>query len=606
MDYNENIDALLDAESPIFGNNKKFVNIYRLNCSHFEIKHLKTTSEKIKIIISKHKQNNEDIVEDDLDLIPILIGDLNYLLYTYSLNDKQSIWNSFLPNHIRKEDLISSSPSLVLFIYDDTDIFCLIGGHGTQVIKRFLDDTFGLDLFSRIVDENKDLILSAKYRGMTGNLAGGAEVYRNEQKLNEIVTFGRLFKEIVFEINEINRKEFFHFIGDPKENTLSCIANSSFLIKSGISFDQTHQLIEKIIEIIKIKPLKSLGTFSQIKDLHKINNNYMPSLYEKLRDDMVIEFKQGGYKDNLRFDFDFGHPSNFLEFYECDKYIVTIKDGKKSIIVETTKRENIYKETMKYLSEQESIVLLVDFMRVLGGTIVHGHRDNKKPIKAPFIQYISCEITDENGRPLFYLDNKWLRVENTFIDELNSTCHSMMTNSRLNKNILPEKWKDAKNIDEDTYNLTYLGKQNYIVLDKILGQNIELCDILYFEDNELFVIHVKKGFNAKMRDLTNQIKISSQRLWNDVRTDQKFLEEIYAKYKASQNYQHNTISEADFLNLFKYKINYVLAFTSTLKDYKPIYGNLEKVKSNIAKFSLIQSLTNSTYPISVVEIVGEK
>ena len=511
-----------------------------------------------------------------------------------------------MPNDLKKNiELRSLTPSLVVFIYDDNNIFALVGGSGNQVIKRYEEESFGLDLFSRIVDTGKDLISSAKFRGMTGNLAGGTEIYRSEQKLVNTLSFGRLFKEIRFEISEMNRKELFSFIGNSKEITLPGIASSSFQILCSIDFEQTHKLIETIIEIVKNKKIKSLGSFSEIKNKHKIDNNYRPSLIERIRDDMMIRFNEGGYNDNTpKFDFDFGHPKKFIEFYECDTYIVTIKDSAIPIVI-TEKRSKIYELTLRYMYEQEHIKSKVDFMRVLGGTIVEGHKHNRKPIKAPFIQFISCEIEDEFNRPLFYIDNHWYKVEDNFIDELNSNCHQLMVNARLDKNVLPEIWKDAKDIDEDEYNLQYLNKSNYIVLDKILSQNIELCDILYYDDNEIYLIHVKKGFNAKMRDLSNQIKISSQRLWNDAKAEKKYLKEIYKNYKNSTNYQSNKISQEDFLGLFNRKVNFVLAFTSTLSDYRPIYNNIENVKSNIAKFSIIECLGNSIYPLSIFEIRGK-
>jgi hypothetical protein len=486
---------------------------------------------------------------------------------------------------------------------DEKDIFTLIGGSGTQVIRRYLDESFGLDFYSRIVDSGKDLILSAKFRGMTGNLAGGEEVYRSEQKLVDTLAFGRLFKEIRFEINEANRKQYFSFIGEGDEKSLKGAAGSAFQIKSQIDFDQTHRLIETIIEIIEAKKIKSLGSFSEIKSKSKIEDLYKPLLIQRIRDDMVIRFSEGGYRDGMpKFDFDFGHPTQFLEFYECDNYIVTLKDEIVPI-VSTENREKIYEQTLKYISEQENIKTLFDFKRVILGAIVEGHRNNRKPIKAPFIQFVSCELEDEHNRPIFHIDKYWYKVEDNFIEDLNSNCEILMENSRLRKDILPLIWEDAKNVDEDKYNLKYLNHENYIVLDKVLGQNIELCDILYFEKEEIYLIHVKKGFNAKMRDLTNQIKISSQRLWTD-KSDKLFLKEVYRSYQSSSNFSSNKITEKDFLNLFSRKINYVLAFTSTLKDYTPIFDNLRNVKSNIAKFSIIQSLGNSIYPISIFEIKG--
>lgn len=595
-----------DKNKSYFEHSKQQVKLYRINALHYELRGLDQMPKKINYIINKHRQTNEDLTDIDLNLEPIVVGNLNYILYTFSLKEKNSTWNYFLPDALTKDiELITRKPSLVVFAFDENNIFSLVGGSGIQVIKRYLDSNFGLDLFSMIAVVENDIILSAKYRGMTGNLAGSTEVYRNEQKLIDTMSFGRLFKEIHFEINEAKHKEYFDFISEGKDASLSGYAGSSFQIKSAINFEQTHLLIEKAIEIINTKVIKNLGSFSEIKDTNKIEQNYRPKLYEAIRDDMMIQFSEGGYKEgDKRFDFDFGHPSQLLEFYECDNYIVTSKNISNPI-VETTNREDIYKKTMKYIVENENLPLLGDFMRFVGGLIVCGLKENRKPVKAPFLHCISCELTDENNRPIFCIDKSWYKVEDNFIADINSNCHSLMLNSQIDKNLLPEVWHDAKNTDEGNYNLQYLGKPNYLVLDKMLGQNIELCDILYFEENEIYLIHVKKGFDGKMRDLTNQIKISSQRLWNDVKSKKKFISEVYSRYEGSANYLQNPITQVEFINLFDRKVNYVLAFTSTLKNYKPIFNNIKEVKSNIAKFSLIQcvrDMKSETYPLSICEI----
>lgn len=50
----------------------------------------------------------------------------------------------------------------------------------------------------------------------------------------------------------------------------------------------------------------------------------------------------------------------------------------------------------------------------------------------------------------------------------------------------------------------------------------------------------------------------------------------------------NDLSESEFLELFKKKIVFVMAFTSHLKDDILIEDNIEEFDSNIAKFSLVQ------------------
>ena len=56
--------------------------------------------------------------------------------------------------------------------------------------------------------------------------------------------------------------------------------------------------------------------------------------------------------------------------------------------------------------------------------------------------------------------------------------------------------------------------------------------------------------------------------------------------------KENTLSnltEDEFLNLFSKKINYVMAFSSKHARELIIEDNVERIKSSIAKFSIIQT-----------------
>lgn len=157
--------------------------------------------------------------------------------------------------------------------------------------------------------------------------------------------------------------------------------------------------------------------------------------------------------------------------------------------------------------------------------------------------------------------------------------------------------------NEGDYNLSYENLKNYFVFDKVIFQNIELCDILYVSNNTLYVIHVKEGFDAKIRDLTNQISISSRRLWNDLKSDKSYLKGIYDRYNDMKR-NHKNISWIDFEMLFTTKeIRYVLAFTSSFKG-KSFFENYEIHKSNIAKFSIINIISeqSESYPVNFAEI----
>jgi hypothetical protein len=140
-----------------------------------------------------------------------------------------------------------------------------------------------------------------------------------------------------------------------------------------------------------------------------------------------------------------------------------------------------------------------------------------------------------------------------------------------------------------------------------LSQNIELCDILHFDEDNLYLIHVKKGFDAKMRDLTNQIVVAGNRLWNDVKSNKEFLNELFNNYEKSSNYD-KLFDRSKFLSLFDKNISFVLAFCNESKRFLSVKDNVSEFRSNIAKFSLIQhvkEMNSGNYPVKVLEIGKE-
>lgn len=127
----------------------------------------------------------------------------------------------------------------------------------------------------------------------------------------------------------------------------------------------------------------------------------------------------------------------------------------------------------------------------------------------------------------------------------------------------------------------------YIVIDTIISDGIELCDILYITDNEIFLIHVKHSFTAKVRELTNQILISARRLSEAISSKNRaFFDEIFDKL-INKGRSTNNLDKDEFYNLFETKEPvYVLATASHLTDDYSIIDNIQRYYSNIARFSL--------------------
>jgi uncharacterized protein (TIGR04141 family) len=585
---------------------KKDIKLYKISRTFYELREISTTLEKINYIVNKHRESIDNNKELNKTLSYFKIDNLMYHMYVFSQEKQDSIWKDFLPLELtNNERFIVQKVSFALFVENGIDIYVIIGGSGIQVIRRFLNESFGLDILARIAIPEENKVQSTKTRSVTGNVARNSTFFRNNQRLINTISFGEIHKEINFEFREETIVDIFNFLNPDIHKKVFGLASSAFQIKVSVTFEQTHEFVKQIIEIEKIKDFASISSFTQVSDMKRIEDQLRPKLYRDLRDDLIKLFEPHNAKPS-NIDFDFCHPSSMADFYESDSYRAYEKGAKKPFL-EVKNRQEIYKGVMKYVYENINYPNLWDFMSFLGGVMVKGIKEGRlKKIKAPFIYHISCEIKIDKA-PYFCIDTKWYKVRGKFIDNINIACQKLFSVYSLNLPILSERWLNPKVISEDEYNCKYLSKDDYFVFDKIIVDNIELCDILHYSDNKLYLIHVKKGFDAKIRDLSSQINISAQRLWDDVKSASfKFIDELFQKYKKSSNFNNSNIqTQEEFRKLFEMEIIYVLAFVSeSVKKYK-VTDDVSQVNSNIAKFSLInciKEMESNSYPIRIVEI----
>jgi hypothetical protein len=173
-----------------------------------------------------------------------------------------------------------------------------------------------------------------------------------------------------------------------------------------------------------------------------------------------------------------------------------------------------------------------------------------------------------------------------------SQTERILKNSRLASGIVDKTWTfNAQNLkfsNEGSYNMQYNGIPGYIVLDTIISDGIELCDVLNFSGNELYLIHVKHSFTSRVRELTNQILISARRLRQAISSKHRpFFDHIFDALIAKGR-STNGLDKDGFYNAFLTKKPiYVFATASQLAQDLPIEDNVSLYDSNIARFSLV-------------------
>ncbi|WP_304144574.1 DUF6119 family protein [Mesoflavibacter zeaxanthinifaciens] len=583
------------------------IKIFQINKSHRDLKGLKN-HQIVNLLVKNHRLRINETKEDN-ELLPKVIDGVKYYPYVYNEKEKKAHWDIFLPSVLLDQlDFTILKISFVLFACVEDKIFAIIGGGGSMVIKAFQNHRFGLELYEHLTTLDEEIV-SLTTRGISGTLTQNNRIFKEGQRLSDVLNFVNIPTSINLVLKEEIRDTYFDFIDFGNKNVQLEIS-SFFHIKHRIKFYQLHLLFKALNEIINTQPKRPLTSFVEIKKSGNDNKEFIKILLVDLRQDMLNRFSPTRGESPRKSDIDFVHPSKIKQFYECDRFEIKFKSQRKDFLI-VRDRNKIYHEGLKYVySNLELNATQGDFNKLMWGLKVEGFKGNqkKKHVWANFWQFVTCELRYEN-KPIFHIDSKWYFVKDDFADSMNKLCSQMINRHHSQRDILFNPWVVGT---EGDYNSLYKGEENYWVFDKALGQNIELCDIMYEseEDNKIYLIHVKTGFDAKIRDLCNQIVISANRFMISRSSgDNTFLNEVIDSYnKRADNKGFEIKNKEQFLSKFTAggkEVVFVMAFKSDSKRVSTIRGNVEKVNSNIAKFSLIQcirEMSTFNYPIEIVEI----
>lgn len=578
------------------------IKIFQIDKSFYELRELATTREIVQHIVDTHRDKINDN-QSIGNLVPArTIDSVTYYTYVYNENEKESHWASFLPSRITADEtFIVQQLSLALFAEVDNQIFAFVGGSGIRVITRYVNHRYGLEFYEYLADMQLDVINFITTRGISGKLSQQSETFRDGQKLVDSLNFTNIPCKINLLLREDLINTVFDFIPFSSDRVFIEIS-SYFCIKVRVNFEEIHNIFKVMVDVLSTNISTSLTSFILIKDRNLTDNDYRLELYYRIRQDMFDRLVPSSAVRPAKFDIDFVHPSKLQDFYECDRYEIFAR-GTQIPLYSGNDRTKIYIEGLKFLLSDFNPLT---FNYILSGIRVYGFKGNVQKTHAMFTQHITCEL-NINGRPVFLIDSNYYQVKNDFIQSINSTCQDMINKNYLRDNILTVAWQNG--ISEGNYNMNYFGNAGFRVFDKVISQNIELCDLLYEDQDSIYFIHVKKGFDGMLRDLSNQITISATRFSNDKNSGTyEFLDGIINSYNAQIINAGNLIIRDDFIHSLNNKeLFFVMAFKSPLAVNIDIRNNVNNLRSNIAKYSLIQcvrDMNTNMYPLKIFDIAS--
>lgn len=568
------------------------IKLYRVNKEDYRLESLLSTESIIEKILkesiaSYNKEKSRAFSMNDVSSLKK--GDLTYYLYVYNFAEKQSDWLAFFPSQLtRSQNFTVLNISLLLFVDNGVDIFIVVGGQAFRLIVPFIDHTFGLTVISKVINPEKDLISSINSRGLTGTRSGLSEQFRNDLRIIDFARFGKVPVSIHLTLSEEISNEYFKHLQNKKNERIRIYGGKSFKIKKNVNFEELNEILIELGYIMGLEENDYLSTYIEEKNTKFVNQYFRPLLINAIFNDLnyisrSVESSFG------RFKFDFSHPDKLAQFYEADCYVLKEKVGEKSYLEfdRVESRADIYENVLKRAISLGKNINDFTFRAYIQGVRVLSYTDGKISSSASFLYHFTCEFSF-NNKPIFLVDNKWYRLKNSFITDLEFECVQTLKANKLPKNILYHSWDKAIHPKESEYNLLYNRVENYLIFDTIIMDGIELCDILYIEDDQIYLIHVKYGFDASLRELANQITLSARRLHEDIKSGEfKYIRKIYSSYVKRDDREIN-LTETEFVSLFSRRITYVFAFASNDLSDTLVENNIKKYRSNIARYSLVQ------------------
>lgn len=201
----------------------------------------------------------------------------------------------------------------------------------------------------------------------------------------------------------------------------------------------------------------------------------------------------------------------------------------------------------------------------------------------PLKKCIQAIVEDEEGKSFFLYNGNWLMFDKSYIENLNEDFKKVYNEILISDgpivNIIKNKLKKET---EDDYNVTFEESDEIILAHTVEIDKIEIADLIYYDQENLYLIHNKTKFQGGgARDVFDQIVLSAKYITNSTNTNRlgEYYKKIKEKYPNNKKIQE--LSEKEFIKLFKNRnIHYIAGFMKHLSANS---------RSNSAKYMVVTS-----------------
>ncbi len=575
-----------------FDSNKIDLKIFKLNNSFYEFKD-KSTNERIELIKDNHikKLRLKYNLEEHRNLRPTIShsieGDFELWSYCYNQPKDQFYWKLFLPESLSDgQNFEVTEFSFVLFLKYKPNIYCAIGGSGMSVIKKYIEPNFGINIYQHIAKPTEDLLIELNARGIASNISQKRHTFNLNQTISEALEYSEIPTKIKLVLRKELKESIFKKYKLGPDRTLLEVG-SFFYLRKRIDFEELKELIIDLDKLLNDNNFTQLTLFRKIEN-DSLINDLDKTLQNRIIDD-VIKLSTPSRNTIQKNILEVVHPSKLERFYECNNYLIKAKFSRGKHDIELSDRQDLYIKSIQHINNSsEDLTNRFEIAKKLYTLGIVGRVNKKEITYANFYAHIIAEI-EHLEKKYFRIDGHWYFLKDEFLELMNSDALEFYRKYQLKKELL-NPWEEDD--DENAYNLSH-NYNNYYVLDKVIDSNIELCDLLIIKGELAYFVHVKDGFNTKMRDLYVQVMLSAKRLSNDIKNNgsSSYLRKTLNAYKKKNKKKEIDVKELTQKILNKeYQVIYVMAFKNNYRKSANTLDKINNSKSNIAKYSIVQTV----------------
>ena len=551
---------------------KRQISIYKINTSD-EI--FNNSTDKLSTLFTAIKANSKYYYED------CSVGENNFTNYitkallvtSYMPNKWAPFLNEILTTQIDLPKIRTHSIILGLEHKTSHNIYVIpFGPLGYHLISNYIEDNFGIDVLSHLQKPQDLSCKTTKSQSLVGAKRGETSVYRDFHTLEEMLDdFGKIFQELMVSLDETVLSHFgILFNENAKKRIKHCLVKDSFKINSAIQAKD----IESVLDGCEWADTQPKFPLNAVKAL---NRKHDQALIDKLNCQCYNSLLKLFNKEPNAYKCDLCHKE-YDQYFMSHHFQITGEvnlQGEEILI----RMEDLFDKLKEVKPNWHPTA------KELGSIIEHSKLstfdEEGKRLTSDFIKKHLFDEQPINEQKFFLLNGTWYRLEKSFLEDLDQKLKTSLPKYNNTDGSFLHDWKQAK--DESSFIQTYADSNNTIVLHPHSVKNIELCDMMHWDDKDLYLYFIKQGFGNEIRSLASQVYISAKLIVNAQKNNSQYLSEVY-KMLIDNNL--TSLSEKAFLDLFTKNINLVFAF------YDKTGGRIlakepDRFHSNIAKYSTL-------------------